>query len=254
MSLSPEDRDLLASARAELDPSAEDKKRVRGALAAQIGLVASMSATSATAGAGATGATGTAIAAASGAGTLTKTAGVFAIVAITSGIGAGAYVATRPRPAVVAPIPVETGAAPASSSAVSVPPPLTTTAPVTPPPVETTSAALPPTKTPSKAASASAAATVSPPAEGSLSAETHLVRDATSALQRGDGTTALASLDEHARRFPHGVLSEERDAQRVLALCSLGRTAEARTRAARFTEQHPRSALAAKVRDSCGGH
>lgn len=253
MSLSPEDRDLLASARAELDPSAEDKKRVRGALAAQIGLVASMSATSATAGAGATGATGTAIAAASGAGTLTKIAGVFAIVALTSGIGAGAYVATRPEPAVLAPIPVETGAAPAASSAVAVPPTLTTTAPINPPPVETTSAALP-TKTPPKAASASAAATASPHAEGSLSAETHLVRDATSALQRGDGTAALASLDEHARRFPHGVLSEERDAQRVLALCNLGRTAEARTRAARFTEQHPRSALAAKVRDSCGGH
>ncbi len=55
----------------------------------------------------------------------------------------------------------------------------------------------------------------------------------------GDPSGAIALLDEHARRFPSGALGEERDATRVLALCALGRTGEARAPAARFFAAFP---------------
>ncbi len=66
-----------------------------------------------------------------------------------------------------------------------------------------------------------------------------------------DGTIALARLDEHATRFPQGALVEERIAARVLALCSVGRVANARVEAQRFLVARPRSPLAAQVRGSC---
>ena len=75
-----------------------------------------------------------------------------------------------------------------------------------------------------------------------------------SALSRGDTATAMASLDEHASRFPRGALSEERAATRVHALCAQGRAAEARAAATAFVGAHPRSALAPAVRRACAEH
>jgi hypothetical protein len=77
------------------------------------------------------------------------------------------------------------------------------------------------------------------------------VREADQAVRAHDGATALARLDEHARRFPRGLLGEEREAERVLALCELGRVAEARRAAAAFLAESPRSPLADRVRTSC---
>jgi hypothetical protein len=81
--------------------------------------------------------------------------------------------------------------------------------------------------------------------------EASLLRAANGALARGDSSAALARLDEHAARFPHGALSAERQAARVFALCAAGRTAEARGAARAFLAAHPRSPLAAQVRRSC---
>ena len=55
----------------------------------------------------------------------------------------------------------------------------------------------------------------------------------------GLSSAALALTDEHARRFPGGALAQEREFIAVSALLSLGRTPEARSRAARLLERFP---------------
>jgi RNA polymerase sigma-70 factor (ECF subfamily) len=77
------------------------------------------------------------------------------------------------------------------------------------------------------------------------------VRGGVAALHAGDAARALALFDQHARTYPNGLLSEERAAERVLALCDLGRHAEARLGAGEFLRQYPRSPLAARLRESC---
>jgi hypothetical protein len=91
------------------------------------------------------------------------------------------------------------------------------------------------------------------PAGGSLEAETGLLEAAQSELRAGHPERALSALDEHGRKYRDGVLSEERLASRVLALCALGRTDEARSEAQRFLSTSPRSPMAERVRSSCGG-
>jgi hypothetical protein len=78
-------------------------------------------------------------------------------------------------------------------------------------------------------------------------AEMHLLRRAEGAYVRGDQRATLALLSEHAQRFPHGRLAEERDALRVQALAECGRAEEARRAAATFAERYPRSVLLAHV-------
>lgn len=87
--------------------------------------------------------------------------------------------------------------------------------------------------------------------ESTIEIETRLLRDAESVRRAGDGARALALLDEHAARFPNGVLAEERAAGRIFALCDLGRLSDATIEAQRFLAERPRSPLAARVRASC---
>lgn len=88
-------------------------------------------------------------------------------------------------------------------------------------------------------------------AEDDLAGELLLIQRAQRALARGDGAAALEALDEHARAHPHGRLTEERQAARVLALCAVGRSDEARVAAARFVARYPTSPHAARVRGAC---
>jgi hypothetical protein len=90
-----------------------------------------------------------------------------------------------------------------------------------------------------------------PAPESTLESETRLLQDAEKRRRAGDGEGALSLLAEHASRFPHGVLTEERAAARVFTLCDLGRSAEARVEGERFLQDAPRSPLAARVRASC---
>jgi hypothetical protein len=104
--------------------------------------------------------------------------------------------------------------------------------------------------------STSAPALPSQPAPGgpaSVQAEAELLRQADLARKAGDAPRALALLDEHSARFPGGVLVPEREAERVVVLCALGRTEEARAAASAFLRQWPRSPLTSRVRASCGG-
>lgn len=267
MSLNPHDRALLEAGREGLEPSSDDRKRLRGAIAAQIGIAATVSAVSAGATAsssaaataatvGATVASGSG-AAAAGTGLVAVAKGLAALV-LLAGAGALGYRAMH------SPAPTEV-----TQATVAAPPPI----PV--PPAATTAEALttssasndsrdepvtsPPVASPVVSSGTAMARATSPsvkavPAEapaGALSQEIRLVADAREALRAGSAARALALLDEHARRFPRGVLSEERDAERVVALCAAGRVDEARNRAARFTRDFPRSTLGTKVRAAC---
>jgi hypothetical protein len=85
----------------------------------------------------------------------------------------------------------------------------------------------------------------------SIQNELELIRTAQKHLHRGDARGALAVLSEHARRYPAGALSEEREASRVFALCGLGDAAGARRHAERFLRRAPNSPFAERVRASC---
>jgi hypothetical protein len=91
------------------------------------------------------------------------------------------------------------------------------------------------------------------PAEAgdSLSDEMDLLKRAKLALSRGEAKRAASLLDEHARRFPDGVLLQERQALRVVALCDAGELARGREEAKRFLSAHPKAALAERVRAAC---
>jgi len=53
--------------------------------------------------------------------------------------------------------------------------------------------------------------------------------------------------------YPEGVLAEEREAERALALADLGRTAEARLAAAAFLRKYPASPLGVRLRHRIPG-
>jgi len=85
----------------------------------------------------------------------------------------------------------------------------------------------------------------------SLAEETRLLQAAQRELARKNASAALALLDEHAARFPRGVLAQERSAARVLALCDLGRSGDARRAAEAFVRSSPQSPLIPRLRASC---
>jgi hypothetical protein len=94
---------------------------------------------------------------------------------------------------------------------------------------------------------------VSEPAtpEASLAQEMQLLKAAQRELSRNRAAAALEMLDAHAAQFPQGVLSTERSAARVLALCAMGRSTEARRLAEEFLRTAPRSPLVPRIRESC---
>jgi len=60
-------------------------------------------------------------------------------------------------------------------------------------------------------------------------------------------------LDQHAKQFPRGTLTQERLGSRIFALCALGRVSEARAEARRFEKSAPRSPLLTRIHASCAG-
>lgn len=233
--MNPEARRIIELTRAARTPRTEDKERVRRALAA--GLVAAAVSTPGIA-AGATAAkAGTAGAAAklAGAGAAAGIKLALSVVLIAS-VGAGAYWLTRDRqpPApVIAPAPVETAVIAEPPVAVAVPPAA------------------------AQVAGAEAAAEVEDapsalPARDPLLAEAALLNKAQQAWRVGNARRALELAQKHAQRYPRSALAFERDAVRVLALCALGRKAQARPLAAALVKRAPRSPLRTSVEESCG--
>ena len=75
-------------------------------------------------------------------------------------------------------------------------------------------------------------------------------------LQRAHATYAardfagtLTVVAEHARRFPNGRLSEEREGLRVESLAGSGRLDETRRAVAAFARRFPRSVLLPRLRE-----
>ena len=239
--------DFLDAAREGLEPTAADRARLRRSIAAQIAGIATVTATTVGAsGASAGSAAGgtAAVAGAAGSGLVAKV--VVGAIAISLAVGLGAMVA-RDRDPAVAPMTAAGSGTSAAKQAPVVPaapapsgPTLEATEPAPPAPP----AAPPPVARPV----ASKAAT-----EGELTVETRLLASATEASRNGDPRAALTLLDEHRRRFPRGVLAEERDASRVFALCAVGSEQEALRSAKQFAREHPRSGLGSKVARACSG-
>jgi hypothetical protein len=242
-------RAFLSSARGAHDAPAGAKDRVR------LGLAMALSAPAAT---GVTAALG-AGARASRWVTLTKLATAVIIVGAGAGAIASHFVSDPPPPA-------DARVSSSPSSPVQPPPSNTPVADPSPPPPSLP----PPSQIGAEPAAALRAApteaaapaprrpAVTPPArnhdavaEGSVAAEVALLRRASASLQAGDPRAALAAVNEHARRFPNGALAEERDTERIVALCALGQLDDAQRARARFERMYPASSHEGRVRAAC---
>jgi hypothetical protein len=89
-----------------------------------------------------------------------------------------------------------------------------------------------------------------------VEAELALVRPAEDALASDRPKRALRLLGEHAKRFPSGVLMQEREVLRAMALCRLGRTQEAERTRERLLAAHPNTRYRRRLAEICAkeGH
>lgn len=261
-------------------PGEADRGRVRAELAARIGaaaglgLAAGLGATMKTTAAAGTG--GPIAAGAVGAGALTaKLVGAALIVSATVGVGVTvvhhrrqasvargpavekvvrAEPARRPVADVAATVAAPVPAREPAPSMLSLPPhtarPLARVAlaKAKAVPVAATRPA-PPADRPAPGAAAAAEKVKPLAARPAVDDEVKLVHDGLVARRAGQPARALELLDRHASLYPHGVLAEERDAERALALADLGRVAEARAAIEAFLRAHPGSPLAARLRE-----
>jgi RNA polymerase sigma-70 factor (ECF subfamily) len=74
-----------------------------------------------------------------------------------------------------------------------------------------------------------------------LAAESAILDVARSGIARGEPEPALEAVGRHQRRFPHGLLTEEREALAIRALLLAARDDEAHARASRFRAAYPGS-------------
>lgn len=163
---------------------------------------------------------------------------------LATGAAAGALVAS---PAVVWRLQSTPSAVPSHEAAPTPPPrePVNTASPLVPqapvaPPVNSA-----PEEQKPRAEAAPSAATPS------LADETRLLEMAQRELAARRPSAALSLLDEHSRRFSRGALGQERTLARILALCALDRTEEARRAASAFMTAWPSSPLVPRLRASC---
>jgi len=271
--LTPDDESLLDRARRGLEPTPADRARGKARLMATIGVgvgaAAGASTVATSAGAG------TALVAGAGAtsGTVSLLMKILVVVAVAGGLAGTTVAVVRspresraiPTDAVASPVvqaeppppPLAPAGDPASTAAPLARPPITLPAPTLASPSPRTFVRAPASKPAERATKAEPSPPVplsTPPAAGpaSVAAEAELLREADEAVKAGDPTRALALLDRHAASYPNAILTEEREAERVVVLCALGRSAEARAAGAAFLASHPRSPMTARVRASCG--
>jgi hypothetical protein len=153
---------------------------------------------------------------------------------IAGGVLGGSIVATRQMaredPPTVVPVP-------------------TVTAPVASVPANAPDDSVPSSPQPAAQSAGQAHAMSSPPSSasservGTVAREREVLDAARAALSHGRSGEALAAVREHQRRWPHGVLEEEREVLAVRALVATGETAVACARAVRFRRAFPESML-----------
>ncbi len=221
--LSPQAESLIRAGRPGLRPSQADRERVLGELRQRLGDAAVL---------GATGSAGIPYAG--------VTSRLWLRLVVASGVGVGVIagihsLATRPdpkpqQPALVLPLnaPPQTPSLPPLAAASSAP------AELVPEP-----------------ASADSPPAVPARAQSRLAEEVAILSRATSALRGGRAIEALATLEEHQRKFPGGVLAQERRSARAQALCSLGRMAEANAELNRLSKSSPQSPSTLRAKQYC---
>jgi hypothetical protein len=84
-----------------------------------------------------------------------------------------------------------------------------------------------------------------------LSAEARGLANVQRALREGRNAEALGMLRQQRQEFTGGDLVQEREAAWVVALCAVGRVAEAQAAGMRFLAANPASPLAARIRSTC---
>jgi hypothetical protein len=84
-----------------------------------------------------------------------------------------------------------------------------------------------------------------------LEAELALITRATEAKKTGRHADGLAALREHAKRFPRGVMAEERTVLKAELLCAAGRGQEADALVEAFLRERAGSALVGRMRNVC---
>ncbi len=254
--LGPEARGLFARARGDLAPREDDRRRVEKALAARLGVAVGSAVAVTAVTSVAKGAAGASMSAGPVAGASVGLFGtgkwVIAMVAL-AGIGVGGASIYRARTALPPPVAVARTTAPTSAMTTA-----TTAIEVAPPPSPAPSAEIVATAEPAESAVPFSEIVATPKGApkqptGSVAEEAKLIRDANAALHGGNAAAALGLLDEHMKKFPSGVLSEERSAVRIFALCALGRVGQAQGESVRFLKWHPNSPFAKSIRESCGG-
>jgi hypothetical protein len=93
---------------------------------------------------------------------------------------------------------------------------------------------------------------VEPPAEPSvLAEESRLLAHVRRALHDDDFESALEWAEEHARRHPHGLLTEERLVLEAVAACRSGQRERGLDIAKLLREQYPNTPTLGKVEQSC---
>jgi hypothetical protein len=88
------------------------------------------------------------------------------------------------------------------------------------------------------------------PPRSTLVEERLLLDRARQQLASEEPARALVFLEQHAKRFARGELTEEREAMRINVLVQLGRSEEAKTRGAAFATRFPNSIMGASVRSA----
>jgi hypothetical protein len=241
--LSPNTRALLDAARSFDDPTDEDRDRVRAGVMLRVGSVAAIGTAAITAAKSSSAAASALPVIANSLTTTTIFSGVVAKVGIAvvlaGAIASGAYVALRPAHPTVAV---------ASQNAVVAP-----VAPAVAPPVaaiDPQPAAVDPTDLPTDDAKPSTSH-LGHARSADLEGEMKLLRTADAALRRGDSAAAIAALNKHAALYPTGVLSQEREGVRAIALCTGGSLSQGQSAAQRFLAHAAKSPLASRIRSAC---
>lgn len=134
-------------------------------------------------------------------------------------------------------------------------PPLAPARPIVPPTAAFSAPPLPSVSVeaePSKVVAPSTPSATKPepsskPALAVAPTEAELLEQARAALKAGDGARAFQRVSEHARRYPRGVLVQEREVLAIQALRRLGRDAEAERRTEAFVKAYPGSAFQRKL-------
>ena len=85
-----------------------------------------------------------------------------------------------------------------------------------------------------------------------VESEAEFLQRAHAALRSGLATEALSMANDHARLYPRGVLSQERELILVQALVQLGRREDAVARTESFLRRYPNSAHARRLRTVLG--